>query len=79
MHEWNSLEHINLARNMLSSIDALEMYPNLISINANNNYVRFVSLTMKKLRVLDLENNFIQTFPNLDGCPELRSLNMNSN
>lgn len=63
---------------MLGNIDCLAYYPGLKSIDASNNYIREIVLPLRKLRTLNLQNNFIEKFPVLE-AKHLKVLNLNSN
>jgi len=78
-HKWNTLEVINLNRNMVNNIDILNQYPNLKVINATNCYIEEVNLKLLKLEHLDLSNNFLKSFPVLANMQKLKVLNLNSN
>jgi dynein assembly factor 1 len=77
---WQNLEEVYLSRNMLVNIDVLNVFPNLKKIDASNNYIKEINLvSLRKLKDLNLQNNFIDKFPNIEKSKDLKILNMNSN
>ena len=77
--EWASLEQIFLCRNEIQSIDILDTFQNLLVIDASNNYIEGVNLSLPLLRSLDLMNNYLGTFPKLRNMKNLKNLNLTSN
>jgi Leucine-rich repeat (LRR) protein len=78
-HKWNILEEINLSKNLLLSIDVLNMYPNLKILIANNCYIEELNLSLPKLQHLDVNSNNIKVFPVLTNMLELSHLDLGNN
>lgn len=57
------LMKIDISKNYLDNIDALNDLTKLKMIVANNNYIRDISLQLPKLQELDLGNNYIEKVP----------------
>lgn len=76
---WKNLETVHMNRNMVSSIDVLNKFLNLRYIDASNCYIEEVNFTLPKLEYLDISNNYLRNFPNLQHMPRLKYLNLNSN
>ena len=56
----DKLSDINLSKNKLKKIDILTMFRSLTKINASENEILSVSLSLEKLVELDLSNNKLQ-------------------
>jgi|LauGreDrversion4_2_1035121.scaffolds.fasta_scaffold436334_2 Leucine-rich repeat (LRR) protein len=54
---WDSVVEIDVSRNMISQIDALNQFRNLKILRASENYILDVSLTQPRLEEVYLENN----------------------
>lgn len=54
---WDSVLEIDVSRNMISQIDALNQFRNLKILRASENYILDVSLTQPRLEEVYLENN----------------------
>ena len=78
-HAWQNLSKINVSRNMLISIDILEMYHNLKMIDASTNYIQSVELNLPKLKELKLANNHLTQFPDIVTCKRLTFLDLSNN
>jgi len=65
----NDLMRIDISKNYLDNIDALNDLTKLKMIVANNNYIREISLQLPKLQELDLGNNYIEKVPILSQMP----------
>lgn len=59
------LQNLNLSHNQLISVDALKWLPNLKCLNLSFNKLNYIPLfnmqSSKRLKVLNLSNNFIET------------------
>jgi len=55
----------DLSNNFISNIDVMAMYPNLISIDASDNYISSINFKLPRLQKLILRNNFLEQIPNL--------------
>lgn len=75
----SDLMKIDISKNYLDNIDALNDLLKLKVITANNNYIRDVSLQLPKLQELDLGNNYIEKVPILSQMPQLKILLLNAN
>mmetsp|Transcript_20800 Transcript_20800/g.32080 ORF Transcript_20800/g.32080 Transcript_20800/m.32080 type:complete len:89 (+) Transcript_20800:404-670(+) len=64
---------------MISDIGILNDYKEIVKIDASNNYLEEVSLSLPKLDYLNLMNNYIKKFPDLPESSKLKYLNLNSN
>jgi Leucine-rich repeat (LRR) protein len=60
---WDSVVEIDVSRNMISQIDALNQFRNLKILRASENYILDVSLTQPRLEEIYLEHNQISRFP----------------
>ena len=60
---WDSVVEIDVSRNMISQIDALNQFRNLKILRASENYILDVSLTQPRLEEVYLEHNQISRFP----------------
>lgn len=54
---WDSVVEIDVSRNMISQIDALNQFRNLKILRASENYILDVSLTQPRLEEIYLEHN----------------------
>jgi Leucine-rich repeat (LRR) protein len=54
---WDSVVEIDVSRNMISQIDALNQFRNLKILRASENYILDVSLTQPRLEEVYLEHN----------------------
>ena len=54
---WDSVIEIDVSRNMISQIDALNQFRNLKILRASENYILDVSLTQPRLEEVYLEHN----------------------
>ena len=75
----SDLMKIDISKNYLDNIDALNDLNKLKMIVANNNYIRDISLQLPKLQELDLGNNYIEKVPILSQMPQLKILLLNAN
>lgn len=77
--EWESLEQLHLTKNHLLNIDAIDKFQNLRIVDASNNYIEEVSLSLPKLESLNLMNNYLMRFPKLKNMKNLKFLDLTSN
>ena len=54
---WDSVVEIDVSRNMISQIDALNQFRNLKILRASENYILDVSLTQPRMEEIYLEHN----------------------
>lgn len=78
-HKWNILEEINLSKNLVLSIDVINMYQNLRVVIANNCYIEELNLSLPKVEYLDVSNNNLHVFPVLANMEVLTHLNLSNN
>lgn len=79
MPNLQDLQKIDISRNFLDNIDALNDLQRLKVIVATDNYIKAVNLQLPKLQELNLDNNFIETVPILSQMPQLKVLILNAN
>lgn len=77
--EWESLEQVHLTKNHLLNIDAIGQFQNLRIVDASNNYIEEVRLSLPKLESLNLMNNYLMRFPMLKNMKNLKHLDLTSN
>ena len=73
------LQKIDVSKNLLDNIDALNQLTRLKVIIASENYIRSANLQLPKLQELDLRNNEIKKVPILSQMPQLKVLILNAN
>lgn len=61
----------NLKRNYVSNIDVMAKFPNLLIIDASDNYISSINFALPKLTKLILRNNFLEKIPTLFRFPAL--------
>ena len=57
----------------------LNKFTKLKTLDASDNYISSLNLTLPKLLTLDLRNNFIEKVPNLQQLPMLQKLDLSTN
>lgn len=70
---------MHVSRNTLQNIQVLGNFQNLVIIDASNNKISEVALKLPKLESLNLMNNSLQTFPQLQSMKRLKYLNLSNN
>ena len=76
---WEQVQEIDVSRNLISQIDALNQFRNLRILRASENYIVDVSLTQPRLEALYLEDNQIRRFPQLSNLHKIRVVNLSNN
>ena len=61
----DEITEANLSSNYVSNIDVMAKYPNLLIIDASDNYISSISFKLPRLTKLILRNNFLEQIPNL--------------
>jgi Leucine-rich repeat (LRR) protein len=61
----DEITEANLSSNYVSNIDVMAKYPNLLIIDASDNYISSINFKLPRLTKLILRNNFLEQIPNL--------------
>jgi hypothetical protein len=61
----DEITEANLSSNYVSNIDVMANYPNLLIIDASDNYISSINFKLPRLTKLILRNNFLEQIPNL--------------
>lgn len=69
----------NFNKNKLKQIDQINVLENLQVLEANNNFITQVRLTLAHLLKLDLSSNKLDRFPEVIQLKQLRELNLANN
>jgi len=70
---------LDVSRNSLVNIDALDEFENLKKIKASSNYIAGCNLRLFNLKKLDLAHNYLKEMPELHFIPQLTDLNISDN
>lgn len=77
---WTYLEKLDLSRNNLSEIDAIESIKNLKTVDISYNYIEELgNISLPNLQNFILRNNYIRTFPVFEFCKKLKYLDLRNN
>ena len=75
----DEITEANLSSNYVSNIDVMAKYPNLLIIDASDNYISSISFKLPRLTKLILRNNFLEQIPNLSQFLALQELDLSTN